>query len=121
MEKSYACETAETILQQLGGHKFTVMTGSKNYCYGTDDKTNPYLQMCLARNKSKANRLTITYDIGTDTYSMRFWRYTASRLDHKTGKFYPDSTKDIKVIPAGLFFDQLRPIFEETTWLYTSL
>lgn len=121
MEKSFACEIAETILQQLGGHRFTVMTGSKNYCYGTNDKHNPYLQMCLARSKSKANRLTITYDIGSDTYAMKFWKYTASRLNRKTGKYYPESCKDIRVIPAGLFCDQLRQIFEEETGLYTSL
>lgn len=54
---------AETILQQLGGHRFTVMTGSKNYIADGNS-----LRMTLAKNHSKANRLTITLDEVTDTY-----------------------------------------------------
>ena len=54
---------AETILQQLGGHRFTVMTGSKNYIADGNS-----LRMTLAKTHSKANRLTITLDEVTDTY-----------------------------------------------------
>lgn len=43
---------ANTILQQLGGHGFTVMTGSRNYI-----NLGNGLQMSLARNKTSANRL----------------------------------------------------------------
>ena len=32
-----AREISATILQQLGGRHFLVMTGSKNLVYGTDD------------------------------------------------------------------------------------
>ena len=45
---------ANTILQQLGGHGFTVMTGSRNYI-----NLGNGLQMSLARNKTSANRLKI--------------------------------------------------------------
>ena len=40
---------AATILQQLGGHKFVVMTGSSHF---VSDKNT--LRMKLAKNKSKA-------------------------------------------------------------------
>ena len=43
---------ANTILQQLGGNGFTVMTGSRNYI-----NLGNGLQMSLARNKTSANRL----------------------------------------------------------------
>lgn len=48
---------ANTILQQLGGHGFTVMTGSRNYI-----NLGNGLQMSLARNKTSANRLKIILD-----------------------------------------------------------
>lgn len=69
---------AETILQQLGGQRFTAMTGSKNYLADGNS-----LRMTLAKNHSKANRLTITLDEATDTYRMRFYKYTAGRLNKK--------------------------------------
>ena len=50
---------ANTILQQLGGHGFTVMTGSRNYINLSNG-----LQMSLARNKTSANRLKIILDEG---------------------------------------------------------
>ena len=51
---------ANTILQQLGGHGFTVMTGSRNYI-----NLGNGLQMSLARNKTSANRLKIILDEDT--------------------------------------------------------
>lgn len=50
---------ANTILQQLGSHGFTVMTGSRNYINLSNG-----LQMSLARNKTSANRLKIILDEG---------------------------------------------------------
>ena len=50
---------ANTILQQLGGHGFTVMTGGRNYI-----NLGNGLQMSLARNKTSANRLKIILDEG---------------------------------------------------------
>ena len=50
---------ANTILQQLGSHGFTVMTGSRNYI-----NLGNGLQMSLARNKTSANRLKIILDEG---------------------------------------------------------
>ena len=66
---------ANTILQQLGGHGFTVMTGSRNYI-----NLGNGLQMSLARNKTSANRLKIILDEDTDTYTMYFYRQTLNEV-----------------------------------------
>ena len=65
---------AKTILQQIGGRRFVAMTGSKDFI----DMGNG-LRMCLARNKTSANRLDIIYDAGLDLYNMRFYRRTFSK------------------------------------------
>ena len=65
---------AKTILQQIGGKRFTAMTGSRDFI----DMGNG-LRMSLARNKTSANRLDIIYDEGADLYNMRFYRRTFSK------------------------------------------
>ena len=50
---------AKTILQQIGGRRFTAMTGSRDFI----DMGNG-LRMSLTRNKTSANRLDIIYDAG---------------------------------------------------------
>ena len=60
---------AQTILEQIGGRRFAVMTGSKNFT----DLGNGLL-MSLAKNTTSANRLEIIYDEGLDLYNMRFLR-----------------------------------------------
>ena len=59
---------AGTILEQLGGNKFIAMTGASHFV--SDGNT---LRMTLPKNGSKANRLYITLDEGTDTYTMHFF------------------------------------------------
>lgn len=49
-------------MQQIGGKRFAVMTGSRNFMDLGDG-----VRMNLARNKTSANRLAITLDKGTDT------------------------------------------------------
>jgi len=111
--------TAQIIYQQLGGNKFTVMTGSKNYVSDGDA-----LRMTLAKNASRANRLNITLDRATDTYTMRFYRFTPGRLviNHKAGtaKFTDDKTEEVKTY-TGIYCDQLCELFETVTGLYTKL
>ena len=72
---------ARTILEQLGGNKFLAMTGAKNLGFSKDS-----LSMHLPKNMSKANRLTIKLE-WDDTYTMRFYRYSSPRLNHKTMTF----------------------------------
>lgn len=69
---------AQTILQQLGGNKFVVMTGAKDFVY--DDNS---LRFRIPRNKSKANIVTVSLR-GDDTYNMIFRRYIMPKLNRKT-------------------------------------
>jgi hypothetical protein len=105
---------AETILEQLGGNKFLVMTGAKNLV--ADGNT---LRMQLPKNMSKANRLYITLE-ADDTYTMRFFKYTAGRLNMKTLEYTEDKVKEVKTV-QGVYCDMLQGIFTETTGMYTHL
>lgn len=107
-------KVADIILNQLGGNKFVVMTGSKNFL--ADGNT---LRMQLAKNMSKANRLWITLD-ADDTYTMRFFRYTAPRFNSKKLTFTDEKITEVKTI-KGVYCDMLQEIFTATTGLYTRL
>ena len=76
---------AQTILQQIGGKRFTAMTGSRDYI-----NMGNGLRMSLARNQTSANRLDIIYEAGADLYNMRFYRKTFSK------KTFESRTKDIE-------------------------
>ena len=106
---------ANTILQQMGGNRFIVMTGSHHFV--SDGNT---LIMQLARNASKANRLYITLDPVTDLYTMRFFRFTEGRLNRQTFERAPDKITEIKLY-EDVFADQLENLFTHVTGLYTSL
>lgn len=105
---------ADIILNQLGGNRFVVMTGSKNFV--SDGNT---LRMTLAKNASKANRLWITLE-ADDTYTMRFFKYTAPKLNTKTYTFTDEKSTEVKTT-KGVYFDMLQDIFTKTTGLYTRL
>lgn len=90
---------AEIIYQQLGGNRFAIMTGSKNFAAG-----QYFLTMHLSKNHSKAKYLTIELQ-PNDTYTMRF-------MDK--------NTNEINVF-EGVYCDQLQTIFTQVTKLYTSL
>ena len=98
---------AKTILQQIGGKRFTAMTGSRDFI----DMGNG-LRMSLARNKTSANRLDIIYDAGADLYNMRFYRRTFSK------KTFECKTKDIET-HEGIYCDMLEEMFTMVTGLYT--
>ena len=72
------------------------------------------------KNGSKANRLYITLDEMTDTYTMRFFRYTAPRMNTKTFTFTSEKVKEIHEV-SGVYFDQLQPIFTSVTGFDTHL
>ena len=105
---------ADIILQQLGGNKFLAMTGASHLV--ADGNT---LRMSLPKNLSKANKLYITLE-ADDTYTMRFFKYTAGRLNKKTFEWTEDKVVEIKQV-AGVYCDMLQGIFTETTGMYTYL
>ena len=94
--------TAETILSQLGGRKFIIMTGSSNFL-----ASNNSLSMKLTRNASKANYLKITLN-GNDLYDLEFISFRGMK-------------RTIKKQFTNIYCDQLVSIFESSTGLYTSL
>ena len=105
---------ADIILEQLGGNRFVMMTGSKRF---VSDKNT--LRMTLARNISKANRLWITLD-ADDTYTMHCFKFTPGRLNKKTYEFSKDKKTTIYK-ESGIYCDQLQEIFTRVTGLYTRL
>jgi hypothetical protein len=94
---------ANTILAQLGGNKFIVMTGSKNFIASKESLT-----MTLTKNEVKAKYLSVTLN-SNDTYTMLFFSLNRN-LDRVT-----------KSEKSGIYFDQLQSIFTEVTGLDTHL
>lgn len=96
-------EIAKTILDQMGGNRFAVMTGSKQFVALQNG-----LKMKLTRNKANAQYLTITLN-AMDTYDMQF--------------FSIDKNFNIKIKQnvEGIYNDQLQRIFTQVTGLYTRL
>lgn len=99
-------EIADTILEQLGGNKFRVMTGAKNFSYSSEGKA--YLQFQIGKNASRCNWVKVEYNEGSDSYTMIFQRLQ---------KFEMSELKRHE----GVYFDQLRELFTAYTGLYTSL
>jgi hypothetical protein len=95
---------AKEILNQLGGNKFLVMTGSKNLAYD-----NSSLSMHLTRNKSKAKYLKIELT-SMDTYNMIFKGFNKKTFEFPVVKRFD-----------GIYADQLQSIFTDVTGLYTKL
>jgi hypothetical protein len=96
-------QIAQEIYRQLGGNRFAVMTGSKNFAYD-----GAALQMHLARNKSTAKYLKITLE-ANDTYTMVFSKLTKNYELVVVAEF------------EDLYADMLQDVFTSFTGLYTSL
>lgn len=103
----------QIILEQLGGQKFIAMTGCKNF---VGDKN--MLRMTIPKNMSKANRLEIT--LVNDLYNMRFYKYTAPRLNKKTYEFIDEKIVEIELF-EGVYADMLQELFTQVTGMYTRL
>lgn len=100
--KDRQTEIAETILRQLGGKRFILMTGSKDFMSLKEGG----LVCKLTRNASGANYLKIT--LVNDLYNMEFIRIHAEKMTTK---------KEVK----GVYCDMLQDIFTETTHMYLTL
>ena len=94
---------AKTILEQLGGNKFRVMTGAKNFMGFADG-----LAMKIGRNSSNSNYLKITLN-SMDTYDMEFAKLT--RMGEKK------SVTEYNNIYCDMLTDQ----FTAHTGMYTKL
>lgn len=93
--------TATEILNQLGGNRFAVMTGSYNFI----DMGNG-LAMTLRRNKAGAKYFTVKLN-GGDLYEIEFFS-----LDKNLNK-------KVKYQLDNVYCDMLQNIFTEVTGFYT--
>lgn len=95
---------AKTILQQLGGGKFIVMTGAKNFIFGENS-----LIFRLPSNFARdgINAIKITLD-ASDTYTMRYMKIRGANLKEMGEESF-------------LYCDQLQTAFKARTGLDTRI
>ena len=95
-------EIEKTILEQLGGHKFVVMTGAKNLTGG-----NGTLSFKIGRNAGNITHVRVTLDV-SDTYTMQFLKIRAHNVT-------------IAAQHEFVYADQLQAIFTSVTGMATKL
>jgi hypothetical protein len=96
-------EIAKTIISQLGGNRFVAMTGAKNIMV---DGEGVSFWIPLSNG---INRVNVTLDCN-DTYRVTFSKWNARKLCNV-----------IVYTVANVYCDQLAPIFENQTGLFTRL
>ena len=96
-------KVAETILEQLGGNQFRMMTGAKNLA-GDENS----LSMRIGRNSSNSNYLKITLN-SMDLYDMEFCKLTKMGEKKSVTEY------------NNVFNDLMKGTFTAHTGMYTSL
>jgi hypothetical protein len=112
----------KTIIEQIGGNKFLVMTGSKFKYFGYDELGYVYLMVGLTRNQSKAQYLKIQLN-GNDLYNLTFSRIKKTQNPEYKAlgiKIYDEEIIIIKEY-KDVYADMLQDIFTSVTGLYTRL
>ena len=97
-------QIAATILQQLGGRLFIMMTGAKNLL-----DSGRGLQFKVGENAKGITHVRIDLD-PSDTYSLKFYRITKRGLN-----------VEIKAEMEMIYADQLKDFFEQETGLYVTM
>lgn len=95
-------QCAETILAQMGGHKFLAMTGAKNLKFDSISLT-----MELPNRPKSIRWVQVVLELD-DTYTVKFI---------KSVKGVPETFKKVQ----GIFADMLQEVFTLHTGLLTSL
>lgn len=90
----------QTILSQLGGNRFIMMTGAKNFV-GSED--------ALIFDLPKGHKMRITLT-AMDDYDIEYFKWNRKAFDLDT----------IKKV-TGVYCDNLQDIFTSITGLYTKL
>lgn len=96
---------AKTILAQLGGNKFVVMTGARNIAGSEQDKSLSFKLPMKTKNQCNYVRITLTPN---DLYRVEFFSLRATTLKVK------GSVDDV-------YCDQLLNTFENATGIYGRL
>ena len=96
-------QIANTIKEQLGGARFAVMTGAKDFVGGSN-----FLQFSIGRGaKNKANKVKITLEAG-DTYTVEFFSVRGINVR---------KISEVRIVYATA----LRAVFTNNTGFDTSL
>lgn len=93
---------ATTILDQLGGRQFCMMTGSKNFMGSAHE-----LQFKVGRNAKGVTHVRVTLR-GDDTYDVTYMKVRKFKVTELAKS-------------EGIYCDMLRADFERETGLYTRL
>jgi len=93
-----------TIIKQLGGQKFIMMTGAKQF---VSDSEKQRIFFKIGRNSGGVNMVEIKLN-GLDLYDMKFLWVSVKGI--KTIKEY-----------GSVYYDQLQSLFTSVTGMYTSL
>lgn len=95
---------ANEILRQLGGRKFSAMTGAKNFV-GSADSLSFRIPGNITRNRINAVRITLDAD---DTYSVRFMAIRGTTI------------KEVSC-HSGIYCEALTSLFRDATGLETRM
>ncbi len=94
---------SQTILSQLGGRRFTIMTGAKHH-FGERALT---IRMPKT-GKDKSNTWVITLNGATDTYDIETF-------------FVRGATRNLKSTFTDIYAENLVELFERVSGFYTKL
>ena len=95
---------ANTILNQIGGRRFIMMTGAKDFVASEYGIT---FRLPARSAKQGINKVRIVL-LADDTYEMQFIKY-ANMMDKRIAT------------SSGVYCDMLEDVFEANTGLYTSM
>jgi len=101
---------ANTILEQIGGRRFAIMTGAKNFSAMKENSETGQLgglMFSIGRNSKGINKVIIRY-MANDTYTMEFG--TIRKYEYK-----------VKTVVEEVYCDMLTDIFTDATGLEVSL
>lgn len=94
----------QTIIDQIGGiGRLQAMLGTKAVMYGDNSVLFDF------KGNRKMNKCRISYVAGLDLYNVEFFKYSPKKLTSSKVQDF-----------AGIYADQLRSLFENTTGLYLS-
>ena len=101
-----AYQIADTIWQQLGGQRFSLLTGTNPICYG-EKNGKVYLLMSVGRNSKSVNRFEVAYNEHLDLYEVRFIRKRGDQA-HVVANY------------NEVYCDMLHTLFEQHTGMVTN-
>lgn len=105
---SKATEIAATIIQQMGGNMFRMMTGAKDFVALNETENQAGgVQFGIGKNAKGINKVVVRLT-WMDTYEVDFLKIRKMEVK--------------KIVEAkDVYCDTLRPLFEDATGMYTSL